>query len=168
MTMIKSAKISTYVLLILAIILVVNILSDNYFFRIDLTEGKEYTLSKATRNILSDLDKPVTINAYFSKDLPANIGNISGNLKDMLIEYGRRSKGMVVYRFIDPNEKETLEQEAVKNGIQPVMINVREKDQVKQQKAFMGAAVSMGDGKEIIPFFQPGAAMEYALTTAIK
>jgi gliding-associated putative ABC transporter substrate-binding component GldG len=164
----KSVKISTYILLLVVIIIIVNILSDNYFFRIDLTEGREYTLSKATKDILREIDKPVTINAYFSKDLPANIGNISGNLKDMLIEYGRRSKGMVVYRFINPNEKEALEQEAVKNGIQPVMINVREKDQVKQQKAFMGAVVSMGDGKEVIPFFQPGAAMEYALSTAIK
>ncbi|MBK7131607.1 MAG: Gldg family protein [Bacteroidales bacterium] len=164
----KSVKISTYILLIVAIILIVNILSDNYFFRIDLTEGREFTLSKATRNILSNLEEPVTINAYFSNDLPANIGNISGNLKDMLIEYSQRSAGMVVYRFINPNEKETLEQEAVKNGIQPVMINVREKDQVKQQKAFMGAVVSVGDRKEVIPFFQPGAAMEYALSTAIK
>jgi gliding-associated putative ABC transporter substrate-binding component GldG len=32
----------------------------------------------------------------------------------------------------------------------------------------MGAIVSMGEGKEKIPFFQPGAAMEYALSTAIK
>ncbi len=67
-----------------------------------------------------------------------------------------------------PNEKEELEQEAMKNGIQPVMINVREKDQVKQQKAYMGAVVSIGEEKETIPFFQPGAAMEYALSTAIK
>jgi gliding-associated putative ABC transporter substrate-binding component GldG len=162
------AKISSTIILVAAIIIIVNVLSDNYSFRIDLTEGKEYTLSKATINILKNLDKPVTISAYFSEDLPANIGNISGSLKDMLIEYGNRSKGMVVYRFINPNEKETLEQEAVKNGIQPVMINVREKDQVKQQKAYMGAIVSMGEGKETIPFFQPGAAMEYALSTAIK
>lgn len=166
--MMKTAKISSTLVLVVAIIIIVNILSDNYFFRIDMTEGREYTLSKATRNILNNLDKPVTITAYFSKDLPPNIGSISGNLKDMLIEYGNRSKGMVVYRFINPNENETLEQEAVKNGVQPVMINVREKDQVKQQKAYMGAIVSMGEGKETIPFFQPGAAMEYALSTSIK
>jgi gliding-associated putative ABC transporter substrate-binding component GldG len=164
----KTAKISSTILLIVIIIIIVNILSDDYFFRIDLTDGKEYTLSRATRDILKNLDKPVTVTAYFSKDLPPNIGNISGNLKDMLIEYGNRSKGMLVYKFVNPNEKETLEQEAVKNGIQPVMINVREKDQVKQQKAYMGAVVAMGDEKEILPFLKPGSAMEYALSTAIK
>ena len=166
--MIRTAKISSTIILVVVIVFIVNILSENYSFRFDLTRSKEYTLSKATRNILKSLDKPVTITAYFSKDLPPNIGNISGNLKDMLIEYGSRSDGMVVYKFVNPNEKDALEQEAVKNGIQPIMINVREKDQVKQQKAYMGAVVSMGEGKEKIPFFQPGAAMEYALSTAIK
>jgi gliding-associated putative ABC transporter substrate-binding component GldG len=166
--MIRSAKISSTIILVAVIIIILNILSENYSFRIDLTKSREYTLSKATKNILNSLDKPVTITAYFSKDLPPNIENISGNLKDMLIEYGNRSGGMVVYKFVNPNEKDALEQEAVKNGIQPIMINVREKDQVKQQKAYMGAIVTMGDGKEKIPFFQPGAAMEYALSTAIK
>jgi gliding-associated putative ABC transporter substrate-binding component GldG len=166
--MIRSAKISSTIILIAIIVIIVNILSENYKFRLDLTKSKEYTLSKATKNILKNLDKPVTITAYFSKDLPPNIGNISGNLKDMLIEYGNRSGGMVVYKFVNPNEKDALEQEAVKNGIQPLMINVRQKDQVKQQKVYMGAVIAIGNEKENIPFFQPGSAMEYALSTAIK
>jgi gliding-associated putative ABC transporter substrate-binding component GldG len=164
----KLTKISYTIILVIVIVVIVNILSENYNFRLDLTEGKEYTLSSATRNILKNLDNPVTVTAYFSKDLPPNIGNISGNLKDMLIEYGNRSNGMVVYKFVNPNENDEKEREAVQNGIQPLMINVREKDQVKQQKAYLGAVVSMGDEKEKIPFFQPGSAMEYALSTAIK
>jgi gliding-associated putative ABC transporter substrate-binding component GldG len=166
--MIRSAKISTTIILVVVIVIIVNILSENYKFRIDLTEGREFTLSKATRDILEKLDKPVTITAYFSKDLPPNIGNISGNLKDMLIEYSNRSKGMVVYKFVNPNENENAEREAVQNGIQPIMINVRDKDQIKQQKAYLGAMVSMGSARENIPFLQPGSAMEYALSTAIK
>ena len=58
--------------------------------------------------------------------------------------------------------------EAMENGIQPVMINVREKDQMKQQRAYMGAVISLGDQKEIIPVVEPGLAMEYTLSTAIK
>lgn len=164
----KTAKISSTIILVVAILIIVNILSENYKFRLDLTEGREYTLSSATRNILRDLEKPVTVTAYFSKDLPPNIGNIGGNLRDMLIEYSNRSKGMLVYRFVNPNENEETEQEAVNNGIGPVMINVREKDEIRQQKAYMGAVISVGEQKETIPFLQPGAAMEYALSTAIK
>jgi ABC-type uncharacterized transport system involved in gliding motility auxiliary subunit len=53
-------------------------------------------------------------------------------------------------------------------GINPVLINVREKDQVKQQKAYMGAVVHYGDKKEVIPLIQSGSAMEYSLSTSIK
>ncbi|MGQ9619761.1 MAG: GldG family protein [Bacteroidales bacterium] len=166
--MAKTTNISTTIGIVILIVIIINILSHIYSFRLDLTESREYTLSRATKNILKNLDKPVTITAYFSKDLPPHIINVSTSLKDILVEYSSRSKGMVVYRFVNPNEKEELEQEAVKNGIQPVMINVREKDQVKQQKAYLGAVVSLGDEKEVIPFFQPGAAMEYALSSAIK
>jgi gliding-associated putative ABC transporter substrate-binding component GldG len=166
--MIKSAKISTTIILVAVIIIIINILSGIYKFRLDLTEGKEYTLSKATRDILKDLDKPVTVTAYFSSDLPPNIGSISANLKDMLIEYSNRSDGMVVYKFVNPNENDEVEGEAVQNGIQPIMINVREKDQVKQQKAYLGVVISMGEEKEVLPFIQPGSAMEYALSSSIK
>ena len=97
--MIRTAKISTTIVIVVLIVVVINILSESYNFRIDLTEDREYTLSRATRNILKSLDVPVTVTAYFSENLPPNIGNISGNLKDMLIEYGNRSDGMVVYKF---------------------------------------------------------------------
>lgn len=164
----KSAKISTTILLVTVIVIVINILSENYKFRLDFSEDREYTLSKATKDILKNLNEPVTVTAYFSRDLPPDIAKVPGSLKDMLIEYGNRSDGMVVFKFVNPNENEKFEAEALENGIQPVMINVREKDQVKQQKAYMGAVISMGEEKESIPFFQPGSAMEYALSTAIK
>jgi ABC-type uncharacterized transport system involved in gliding motility auxiliary subunit len=45
---------------------------------------------------------------------------------------------------------------------------VREKDQMQQQKAYLGAVLTLGDKEETLPFIQPGAAMEYALSTAIK
>jgi gliding-associated putative ABC transporter substrate-binding component GldG len=166
--MMKTTRISITIILVAVIVIIINILSENYKFRLDLTEGKEYTLSKATSDILHNLDKPVSVTVYFSKDLPSRIGNISGELKDLLIEYGDRSKGMVVYKFINPNESDDMEREAVQNGIHPIMINVREKDQLKKQKAFLGAVVSMGKEKETIPFFEPGSGMEYSLSSAIK
>ncbi|MEK6783041.1 MAG: GldG family protein [Bacteroidota bacterium] len=154
--------------LLIGILLVLNLLSNEFHLRLDLTSEQQFTLSDATLDILSDLEDPVTVKAYFSVDLPPNIVKTRQDFQEMLIEYSNRADGLVQYEFINPNEKESTENEAVQSGIQPVMINIREKDQVKQQKAFLGAIISMGDRKEVIPFMQPGAAMEYALTTAIK
>lgn len=161
-------KNSVSVLLVAGIVLLLNILSRQLFFRIDLTEGNQYTLSKATKNILRNLEDPVTVKAYFSEDLPANIAKTRRDFQEMLIEYSNISKGNVDYEFVNPNADPAVEQEAMQSGISPVMINVREKDQVKQQKAFMGAVIKLGDQQEVVPFVQPGGAMEYALTTSIK
>jgi gliding-associated putative ABC transporter substrate-binding component GldG len=154
--------------LVIGIVILINLLAYEYHVRLDLTEDKQYTLSKATRDILENLEEPVTVKAYFSKDLPPNITRTREDFQDLLIEYANLSDDQVVYEFINPNEKESYEQEAIENGIRPVLINVREKDQVKQQKAFLGATLHLGEKEEVIPFLQPGASMEYALSTAIK
>ena len=90
------------------------------------------------------------------------------DFQDILIEYENRSSGNLVYEFINPNETELTETEAQQEGISPVVINVTERDQVQQLRAYMGAIIEMGDQKEVIPVIQPGAAMEYDLTTSLK
>lgn len=161
-------KLFATTLLVVGIVLVINFLSNELHFRIDLTDERQYTLSKATSDILENLEEPVTIKAYFSKDMPPNIAQTRSDFQDLLVEYNSRSNGMIAFEFINPNENEVSERLALENGIQPVMINVREKDQVKQQKAFLGATVSLGEKVDVIPFVQPGSAMEYALSTSIK
>lgn len=158
----------TTAILIAGIIVVLNLLGNEYHLRWDLTEDHQYTLSSATKDILNNLEEPVTIRAYFSKNLPPHVGKTRQDFQDILVEYASLSDGQIQYEFIDPNSKEYNEQEVTQKGIQPVLINVREKDQVKQQKAFLGATVQLGEKSEVIPFVQPGAAMEYALSTAIK
>ncbi len=164
----KRKSILTYVLLIAGVIILVNLLSDRFFVRLDFTADKRYTLSDPTKNILRSLKEPVTVTAYFSEELPSEFLQLRRDFKEELIEYSNRSKGKVQFEFINPNKDEATEQKAMQEGINPVLINVREKDQVKQQKAYLGAVVSYGDKKEVIPLIQPGAAMEYSLSTSIK
>ncbi len=164
----KKQTIVIQVLVILAIIVVANLLSNQLYFRLDFTEDKRYTLSNATEDILEELDDVITVAAYFSEDLPPQLLNNRKDFEDMLIEYEKRSGGNVVYEFINPNEDQAKEQEVQQKGIGPVMINVTENDRVEQMRAYMGATLQMGDRVEIIPLVQPGAAMEYELSTSIK
>jgi gliding-associated putative ABC transporter substrate-binding component GldG len=162
------SSIYAYLVLITGVVLLLNILSYRFFMRLDLTADKRYTLSKATRDILTGITDPVTVKAYFTKELPPQIDVVRTDFKDMLTEYKNASRGMVQFEFIDPNEKPELEQEAIQAGIQPLIIDSREKDKSVQKKAFLGAVMQGGDKSEMIPVIQPGAAMEYELSTAIK
>ena len=161
-------KVITAFLLVIGILVLVNILSDRFFLRLDFTEDQRYSLSDATKDILKNLDEPVTVTAYFSKNLPPDVARVREDFKDLLIEYNSYSDGQVVYDFVNPNESQDLEMKAQQSGVQPIMINVRERDQMKQQRAYLGAVVQKGEKKEIIPFIQPGAAMEFALSSNIK
>jgi gliding-associated putative ABC transporter substrate-binding component GldG len=166
--MVTKQKIITSLLLLAGILIVLNFLANKFFLRVDFTEGGQYTLSEATRNILKSLDEPVTITAYFSENLPPDVAKVKSDFKDLLTEYNSESGGKIAYQFINPNEDQQKEMEAQQSGIRPVLINVRERDQVKQQKAYLGAILQYGEKKEVIPLIQPGAAMEYDLSSNIK
>lgn len=156
------------ILWIIGIVIVINLLAQDFFFRIDTTEDKTYTLGKATKDILKNLEEPITVTAYFTEGLPPQYGKTLTDFQDLLKEYSTRSQGMVNFEFINPNESPESEQEAAQNGISPLLINAREKDEVIQKRAFMGAVLKSGEAQEIIPFIQPEGAMEYELTTSIK
>lgn len=166
--MLTKRKIQISLAFIVGILVLVNFISDKFFLRLDFTEDQRYSLSDATKNILTELQNPVTVSAYFSEDLPPDIAKVRRDFRDLLIEYSNRSDGNVVYEFINPSENEETEMKAQQSGISPIMINVREKDQMKQQRAYLGAVVQMGEKKEAIPLIRPGAAMEYELSSAIK
>lgn len=154
--------------LVIAIIVAVNLVGQEFHLRLDLTEDREYTLSPATRDILNNLEDVITVKAYFSENLPAQYMPVRQGFQETLLEYAAQSDGKLVFEFVNPNAGPAQEEEAVKSGIQQLMIEVREKDQMKQQKSFMGAVVSLGDASEPIPVIQPGSAAEFALSKAIK
>ena len=107
----KKQTILVQLLIIVAIVVVANILSNTLYFRLDFTEDQRYTLSDASKDILEDLDDVITVSAYFSEDLPPQLLSNRTDFEDMLIEYEKRSGGNVVYEFVNPNEDQTKEQE---------------------------------------------------------
>ena len=161
-------KNTSSILLIIGIIVFANLLSSQFFKRFDLTENQQFTLSNATKNILKNLEDPVTVTAYFTEGLGANFEKTRRDFQDILLEYSNLSDGMLDFEFINPNAEEALEQQAQQNGIRPALISVREKDQTKQQRAYLGAVLKSGEQTDVIPLIQPGAAMEYDLSTSIK
>ena len=166
--MLTKKKVITGILLTFGILIIINFFADRFFLRLDFTADQEYTLSNATKDILKSLNAPITISAYFSEDLPPNVAKVKQDFKDMLIEYDNASGGKIVYQFINPNKDQETEMEAQQAGVRPIMINVRERDQMKQQRAYLGAVLQYGNKKETIPFIQPGSAMEFALSSNIK
>lgn len=123
------------ILLAILVLLGINYASRYFFLRFDLTENNAFTLSKASKDILTNLDDPVEVIAYFSDDLPVDITKVRDELENLLNEFSNISKGKLSYKFIAPNQDAQKEEEASKEGIRPVMINVHKRS-IQTAKSF--------------------------------
>ena len=165
----RSVKnIVVYISMVIGVVVLINYLSNQFFFRLDFTEDKRFTLSRATKDILRNLQEPVTITAYFSGNLPPQLEQVKRDFRDMLIEYSNRSKGMVAYEFLDPLKDDEIKNQASQAGISQIQVQVEEKDQIKAQIAFMGASIQMNEDNEAIPMIGTLNGLEYKLSSAIK
>jgi len=74
---------------------------------------------------------------------------------------------MINFEIIEPTTEEK-QQEAIENGIQPLVLNIRKKDQSQQQRIFSGIILQTNEKKEVLPVLISDIGLEYTLTTAIK
>ena len=154
--------------LVAGILVLLNVLGLNAFFRWDLTGLGIYSLSSASKEAVRDLEDRLTIKAYFSEDLPAQFAGLSRFVKDKLDDYRAYSRGMVHFEFVDPGSEEDLQQEAASYGIQPTAVQVLERDKVEARLIY-AALVFLYEGRsEAIPFIQSTAGLEYDITTSIR
>ncbi|MDM7914783.1 MAG: GldG family protein [Candidatus Eisenbacteria bacterium] len=158
---------ATVVLLVALVLMAANFLTSRILARADLTKDREFTVSKATREVLRDLDDIVTVNVYFSKKLPPNLATLRRNIDDVLREYQAYSHGKVRVEYVDPSEDPKEEQKLRFLGIPQVQLNVLEKDQLQVINGYMGIAILYADRHEAIPIVQDVSTLEYDLTAGI-
>lgn len=163
-------------LLYLAVVVLVNMVGLNLFFRIDLTRDNRYSLSHASKEAVSTLSEPLTINVFFTKNLPAPYNGIERYLRDLLEEYAIAGNRYFNYRFYNVSAEEGEVSEEVRRnqqmardyGIYPVQIQNIEEDEVKFQNAYMGMAIVHGDIIEKIPAITSTDGLEYQITSLIR
>ena len=162
-------------LLYLTAVVLLNAAAVTLFFRFDLTRNKIYTLSEASRNVVATLQEPLTIKAFFSKNMPAPYNNIEQQVRDLLDEYARWGNEFFNYSFhsmgtgggFDPNTLDENETLARSYRIFPIQLEQVEKDEVTLVNAYMGLAFLYGDHLETIPAVTQADRLEYNVTQAI-
>ena len=172
------ARSGTYIrfLAYLLVIVLINLAGVTLFVRVDLTGEGIYSISEASKRMVSTLSEPLTINVFFTKNLPAPHNNTERYLHDLLEEYSVYANQYFNYRFYDvsPEEgdisKEAREnQELARNyGIYPVQIRAIQKDEVTFQRAYMGLVLIHGDLIDRIPTITSTEGLEYKLTSTIQ
>ena len=134
--------------LIINVILLIsiNLLASNLYFRLDLTEEKKYSLNEATKETLNSIDDIVYVKVYLNGNLPAGFIRLKNSCKETLDEF-RYHNSLIEYRFIDPNDTENLEErnkiykELSENGLEPTNLQVQDNNSNTEQIIFPGAII---------------------------
>ena len=128
----------------LAIVVLVNIIGSFAFYRLDLTSEKRYTLSPATKKMLTELDDIVYFKVYLEGDFPAGFQRLRNETREMLNQFHAYSNN-VQFEFINPtsgNDKkanEALYKQLMENGLNPTDLQVKTKEGFSRKLIFPGA-----------------------------
>jgi ABC-type uncharacterized transport system involved in gliding motility auxiliary subunit len=156
--------------LLLVLFVVLSMLSSNVLrgLRFDLTENGLYTLSEGTRNILDELQEPVTVYLFFSeeasRDLP-QVRSYAERVDELVAEFANHSKGKLILKRIDPAPFSEQEDQAAAFGLQAVPVGA------SGETLYLGLAGSNSlDDVQTMPFLQPSKEqfLEYDLAKMVS
>jgi ABC-type uncharacterized transport system involved in gliding motility auxiliary subunit len=157
--------------LLLAVVLffALNILGGNVLrgARVDLTEGKLYTLSAGSKNIAGKVLEPIRLTMYFSEkaanDVP-QIKSYATRVREMLGEYARASGGKIKLDIVNPEPFSDAEDQAVQAGL------VGAPTGRGADRLYFGLiGKNSTDKQQVLPFFDPQREgfLEYDVTRMV-
>jgi len=158
-------------LIVLAVIfLAVNLLGGTLLrsLRLDLTQGKLFTLNEGSREIVADIDEPINLYFFFSRKMAEDVPqlrNYADRVQSLLQEYARQGGSKVKLHIVDPEPFSTEEDMATEFGLQAIPLNM-----AGDQAYFGLAATNALDTHVAIPFFRPDQEnfLEYDISKLIS
>ncbi len=150
------------------IFVAVNIAADTWLTtaKLDLTQNGQFTLARGTRNIIANLQEPVTLKFYYSKQVAAEYAQTADyarRVRDLLGEYAALSDGKIILEEVDPEPYTDAEDQATAAGLTGAPTDTGD-------IVYFGLVGSNRiDGKEVIPYFAPDREqyLEYDLSSLI-
>ncbi len=140
-------------------LLVANLLAANLWLasltglRVDMTEGRIYSISEATRAYLGRLQEPLLIRGYFSNKTHPLLAPLVPRMRDLLTEYEVAGRGKVRVEIVDPADDPEMEDEAnTKYGIRSVPFQVADRYQSSLVNSYFDVLLSYGDEYEVLSF----------------
>ncbi|MFC6861205.1 gliding motility-associated ABC transporter substrate-binding protein GldG [Zunongwangia atlantica] len=161
------------VVLFIVILVAVNFAASQYFERLDLTQDKRYTLSKASEEIIDDIEEPIIIDVFLKGDFPSEFKRLQNETRQILEEYAARNSN-IVFNFIDPLAEganaQQVAQQFYQMGMSPARVNVMENGQNSETIIFPWAMANLGQKSVKIGLLknQLGSSDEDRVTNSVQ
>ncbi|MBC7381977.1 MAG: gliding motility-associated ABC transporter substrate-binding protein GldG [Bacteroidia bacterium] len=132
-------------LLVIALVLLTNLLLSNFFFRLDLTKEKRFSLAEASKKLAARVNQPMYVKVYLEGEFPSGFKRLSRSAKEMLDEFNVYSNNNIQYEFIDPfkggdsKKNNDIIVELSNKGLQPTNVQTKKEDEFAQKIIVPGA-----------------------------
>ena len=144
------------VVIALVCLLAVNYIAKQWHTRIDLTQDKRYTLSEVSKKTLAKIQNPIVIDVLLKGNIPTEFKKLQTETIQLLDEYAATNNNIIV-NFVNPLEgeehPESVIQELINNGYQPLQITQNEAGKSSIEYIFPWAVISDGKKSERVRLF---------------
>ena len=144
------------VVIALVCLLAVNYIAKQWHTRIDLTQDKRYTLSQVSKKTLAKIQNPIVIDVLLKGNIPTEFKKLQTETIQLLDEYVATNNNIIV-NFVNPLEgeehPESVIQELINNGYQPLQITQNEAGKSSIEYIFPWAVISDGKKSERVRLF---------------
>ncbi len=147
--------------MLLVVLVGLNYLAFIIHSRFDLTKEKRYTLSKATKNLVSSLDDDVRIDVFLKGDFPSGFRKLANSTDEFLQLLKDRNGAKIHYRFISPQDdmpgaRGTYEDSLQKLGADYINLTVQVKAGQENKRVYPFALVTYKDKQELVNLYPGG------------
>lgn len=172
----------------LLLLVLINVLAQYAYTRIDFTKEKRFTLNPKTETVLKNAKQEINVTVFLDGDLPAAFKRLKLATADLLNDYKAIADVNINIVFTDPisglplNEQDTVINRLYSIGVEPTTLNIKNDNGFAQKTIFPMAIVSCQGRQLPIKLLQNMDAagsyeeninssiqnLEYLFTSAIK
>tara|TARA_R110002073_G_scaffold336490_1_gene534006 strand:+ start:27272 stop:28912 length:1641 start_codon:yes stop_codon:yes gene_type:complete len=143
-----------------------NVGSQSFYKRYDLTQDQRYTLSEVTTSILDDINRQLIIRVYLEGDFPSEFKRLQIETRQFLEELRTKNSNIRI-QFINPDDQR---ERLVKAGMIPSQLTVEEDGKLSNAIIFPWAEIDHKKKTEIVSLLPNGIrqSQEEQLEAAIE
>ncbi len=137
---------------LLVTLLIVSLISGAWFFRLDLTSEKKYSLNELSKELVQELESPVKVDLFLAGDLPTGMRNLQQAVKEKIQDINAYSSERVRLQVHDPYEmtnnqkdRNQLFERLVDLGIQPTDLRLKKDEGTVSRFIFPGVVIRYKD-----------------------
>lgn len=115
------------IVLLIAGLVFINLLGNQFYKRLDLTQDKRFTLAEETKGIIEKADSPIVVDVFLKGDFPPEFRKLQSETRQLLEEFSAENSN-IKFDFINPTEKgaEHFEDQLEEHGMTPAQVTVME------------------------------------------